>query len=148
MNDLPVNLEQIVQDFEECEGSEKLEFLLYFAERFPPLPVWLEGKKAEMDEVQECMTPVFIYASNNNGNLIYYLDVPEDSPTVRGFAAFLAEGVNNNPPEDVLRIPTDFYYRTGLQHVLSSQRLNGLIAILAHMKQLAAKHLEIGDSVD
>jgi len=141
MNDLPVRLAEIVDEFNECVGQEKLEYLLYFAENMPRLPAWLNDKKESMDEVHECMTPVFIYVAPNDGKLTYYFDVPAESPTVRGYAAILSEGIRNMTPEEVLRVPSDFYLRMGLQSVLTSQRLSGLGAILAHMKQLATNHL-------
>jgi cysteine desulfuration protein SufE len=64
--------------------------------------------------------------------------VPAESPTVRGYAAFMAEGTKDATPEEIQAIPDDFYLQTGLNEVLSMQRMNGLVAILAHMKRLAA----------
>lgn len=142
MNDaLPKRLAEIVEDFTFCSGREKLEYLLQFAENMPPLPDWVEEKKSEMDQVHECMTPVFIYAHNDNGRLTFYFDVPEESPTVRGYAAIMHEGVRDISPEDVLKIPHDFYLGMELQQVITGQRLNGLSAILAHMKKQATHHL-------
>jgi cysteine desulfuration protein SufE len=138
---LPERLEEIVEDFAFIEGKDKLEYLLQFAQNMPSLPDWVEAKKSEMDQVHECMTPVFIYADNQDGRLTYYFDVPEESPTVRGFAAIMHEGVRDVPPEDVLKIPSEFYLDMGLHQVISGQRLSGLSAILAHMKKLAANHL-------
>jgi cysteine desulfuration protein SufE len=51
------------------------------------------------------------------------------------------EGVKDLPIENVLKIPNDFYLEMGLQDVITGQRLNGLTAILAHMKKLATNHL-------
>ena len=82
---LPPKLAEIVEDFEYCEGQEKLEYLLEFAERLPPLPEWLAEKHGEMDEVHECMTPVFVYGEpNDDGTMHFYFDAPPESPTVRG----------------------------------------------------------------
>lgn len=141
MEGLPPKLKTIIQDFAACIGREKLEYLLYYAEQFPELPTWLHGKRDEMEEVPECMTPVFMHAVYNQGRLTYYFDVPPGSPTIRGFASFLSEGVNGSTPLQVLAIPADFYLQMGLQQVLSAQRLNGLSAILAHMKQDATEYL-------
>lgn len=138
---LPQRLEEIVEDFSFCVGKEKLEYLLQFAENMPPLPAWVEEKKADMDQVHECMTPVFIFAHNEDGRLTYYFDVPEESPTVRGYAAIMHEGVRDVPIEDVLKIPGEFYIDMGLHQVISGQRLSGLSAILIHMKKLATNYL-------
>ena len=137
MADLPERLQEIVEDFSYCVGREKLEYLLQFAEKMPALPDWLEAERAKLDQVNECMTPVFVYAQQDNGRLHFYFDIPPESPTVRGFASVLQEGLDNTTPAEVTAVPDDFYLQMGLQDVLSGQRLNGISAILAHMKTLA-----------
>lgn len=141
MNTLPPRLQEIVEEFALCSGQEKLEHLLYFAESLPSLPDWLKSRRGEFEQVHECMTPVFVYAHWENHRLTYYFEVPEDSPTVRGFAAFLAEGTKGATPETILGIPSEFYLETGLAQVLTMQRMNGLSAILGRMKRLAAGRL-------
>lgn len=137
MSDLPYRLQELVEDFAYCEGQEKLEYLLELSENLAPLPDWLNAKRDGMDEVHECMTPVFIFAERENGKLHYHFDIPPESPTVRGFAAALQQGLDGATPEQVQAIPNEFYLLMGLQEVLSGQRLNGISAILAHMKTLA-----------
>ena len=135
---LPEKLKEIIEDFGFCEGSEKLEYLLEFSENLPPLPEWLEEKRDEMDQVHECMTPVFIYPEKKDGKLFFHFDIPPEAPTVRGFASVLQQGLAWALPEDVQAIPNEFYMQMGLQQVLSGQRLHGISAILAHMKTLAS----------
>lgn len=139
---LPERLEEIVSDFELCEGREKLELLLDFARRFQPFPNHLQ-KPDVMEEVPECMTPVQMASEVKDGRLYFHFIVPEESPTVRGYASLMMEGLNGSMPEDVLSLPADFYIRMGLQHVLTPQRLNGMAAILAHVKRRAAAELQI-----
>lgn len=140
--DLPEKLAKIVEDFQWCEGREKLELLLQLSERMSPLPDWLRDSHEQMDEVPECMTPVYVYAETHDGKMSFYFDVPPQSPTVRGFATILGEGLEGTSPEQVLKVPGDFYQAMGLHLVLTHQRLNGLSAILAHMKQLALRELQ------
>ena len=73
--------------------------------------------------------------------MTFYFDVPEESPTVRGYAALMADGLRGATPQQVLSLPGDFYQHMGLDQVLSHQRLNGIVAILAHMKRLALQAL-------
>jgi cysteine desulfuration protein SufE len=87
------------------------------------------------------MTPVFVYAENQAGKLAFHFDVPPESPTVRGYAALLGEGVQGATPEEILRIPPEFYQEMGLQEVLSPRRLQGVHTILAYIKRLATKEL-------
>ncbi len=142
LNSVPSQLAEIVADFQLCRGREKLEYLLEFADQLPPLPERLAAAREELDEVHECMTPVFIYAEQQNGGLFYHFDVPPESPTVRGYAAVLQAGTRDLTPREVLAIPHDFYLQMGLQQVLTSRRISGLGAILAHMKRLATDHLQ------
>jgi cysteine desulfuration protein SufE len=88
------------------------------------------------------MTPVHVFGQADSGRLTFHFDIPPMSPTVRGLAAILSEGLNGCKPEQILSIPADFYLQMGLQEALSHQRLNGFAAILAHMKQIAAREME------
>jgi cysteine desulfuration protein SufE len=135
---IPTRLQEIIEDFQMCQGREKLEYLLEFSERLPPLPEWLRDQRDSMDQVHECMTPVFVFAEESDGRLHYHFDVPPESPTVRGYAALLAEGLNGLTPAEILTVPGEFYMEMGLHQVLTGQRLHGISAIVAYMKQLAA----------
>jgi cysteine desulfuration protein SufE len=140
---MPPRLQEIIDEFEMLQGREKLEYLLELAESLPPLPERLAAARdANEGMVHECMTPVFVYAEAENGHLRYHFDVPPESPTVRGYAAIMQEGTTGLRAEEVLAIPDDFYLHMGLSEVLSSQRLNGLGAILGYVKELARAHRE------
>jgi cysteine desulfuration protein SufE len=139
--DLPPRLAEIVDDFRLTEGREKLELLLEYSDNLPPLPEWLQKKHGGMEAVAECMTPVSVAAELKDGGMEYYFTVPEESPTVRGYASILAEGLRGVPPEDVVKLPTDFYLEMGLQQVLSMQRINGMAGMVAHVKRLALSKL-------
>jgi len=136
-SEIPAPLEEIIADFAISEGREKLELLLQYADSLPPLPDWIIAKRDQMEFVPECMTPVYVQAELQEGKMTFYFDVPEESPTVRGFAAVMAEGCRKAAPEQILNIPGDFYHQMGLVGILTHQRLNGMSAILAHMKRLA-----------
>jgi cysteine desulfuration protein SufE len=135
---IPARLQEIVEEFGWCEGQEKLELLLEYSEKMPPLPERL-NKETNMEQIHECMTPVFVHAEQENGGMNFFFDVPAESPTVRGYAAILAEGLRGATPEEVLQLPGNFYQQMGLHKVLSTQRLNGIQAILAHLKRLAGQ---------
>lgn len=139
-NYVPPRLQEIIEDFSWCEGREKLELLLEYSEKMPPLPDWLD-KEINMEQVHECMTPVFVHAEKDEAGLHFYFDVPPESPTVRGYAAILGEGLDGTQPEDVLHLSPTFYQDMGLHKVLTTQRLNGIGAILAYLKRLATREL-------
>jgi cysteine desulfuration protein SufE len=139
MSNLPEPLQEIVEDFGLLEGQEKLEYLLEFCESLRPLPDWLQNQRDSMDHVHECMTPVFVYAEKRDGDgLVYHFDIPPESPTVRGYAAILQQGLEGASAEEIQSVPNEFYLGMGLQDVITSQRLNGMSAMLSHLKKLAA----------
>jgi cysteine desulfuration protein SufE len=137
---IPPRLKEIVDEFGWAEGQEKLELLLEYSEKMPPLPDWL-NKNTNMEQVHECMTPVFVHAEQENGGMHFYFDVPPESPTVRGYAAILGKGLQGATPEEIINLPADFYHQMGLQKVLSPQRLRGITAILNYLKRLARQRL-------
>ena len=138
---LPARLQETLEEFELCEGREKIELLLEYAERLPELPARLKNHHGDMQLVEECMTPVYVQAEMTHAGMTFYFDVPPESPTVRGFAAIMAEGLDGASPQAVLGVPNDFFFAMGLERVLTMQRLNGMAAILAHVKRLAAQAL-------
>ncbi|MCB8928053.1 MAG: SufE family protein [Ardenticatenaceae bacterium] len=137
MSELPERLAEIVEDFSLCVGQEKLEYLLEFAEKLPPVPDTIDTSETAGDPVHECMSPVVIYPEWQDGKIFFHFDIPEEAPTVRGYASLLQEGIGWTTPEDLEKIPLEFYLGMGLQQVLTGQRLNGVTAVLAHMKALS-----------
>jgi cysteine desulfuration protein SufE len=139
-NIIPEKLQEIVDDFAMASREEKVEMLIQYAESLPDLPERLRGERDKMDPVPECQTPVFLHSEKQaDGGLAFYFDIPPQSPTVRGLAAILANGLNGAKPEEVLAVPADFYAPMNLQEAISFQRLNGFQGVLAHMKQAAVR---------
>ena len=141
MTSIPQKLQDIIDDFAWAERQEKVEMLIQYAESLPSLPGWLQAERDKMDPVPECMTPVHVFGEKKDGGIIYHFDIPPQSPTVRGLAAILANGLNGSPAEEILSVPTDFYQEMKLDEAISQQRLAGFRGILAHMKQIAARNL-------
>jgi len=140
--EMPLRLLEIIEDFQYSEGREKIELLLEYSEKLAPLPEYLQKHHDSMDFVEECMTQVYVIAEDAEGGLRFYFDVPVESPTVRGFAAILSEGLKGATVQQVLALSTELYTQMGLEQVLSMQRLNGFSAILAHLKRIAAQRLD------
>ena len=142
MTNLPAKLQEIVDDFASMSREEKLETLIGYAESLPPLPDRLREEREKMEEVPECMTPVCLFGEKqSDGGVFYHFDIPPQSPTVRGLAAILANGLNGSKPEEILSVPADFFMPMKLEEAITHQRINGFIGILAHMKQTAVKLL-------
>lgn len=137
---LPPKLQEIVDDFAGMSREEKLETLIGYAETLPPLPERYKEARDNMEAVPECMTPVFLAAEKQEGGgILFHLDIPPQSPTVRGLASILTNGLNGSSLQEIISVPADFYLPMKLEEAVSQQRLNGFIGVLAHMKQAAVR---------
>jgi len=135
---LPPKLQEIVDDFASLTREEKIESLIAYAESLPPLPERLQAERDKMDPVPECMTPVRLIAEKQaDHGIIFHFDIPPQSPTVRGLAAILANGLDGLRAEEILTVPADFFAPMKLEEAITQQRINGFIGVLAHMKQAA-----------
>ncbi len=131
----PARLREIIREFREASPQERVDYLLDFAESMPDLPEHLLAQRDQMEQVHECQTPVFIHAELTDGHLRLYFDVPRESPTVRGYAAIVAEGLNGATPDQVWAIPDELYRVLGLHEAISPLRLRGLHALMGYVKR-------------
>jgi cysteine desulfuration protein SufE len=131
---MPAPLAEVVSDFQEVEGQDKLRLLLEFADELPPLPADME--QAAMEPVPECQSPLFLHVDADDREKVrLFFSAPAEAPTTRGFAAILAAGLDKQPAEDILAVPDDFYSDLGLAALISPLRLRGMSAMLARIKR-------------
>ena len=132
-------LETIIPRFKAADRSTRLETLLDYSRKLPPLPERLEAEKDRGDHrVHECQTPVFLWVELEDGKVHIHADVPRESPTVRGFISLLARTLEGAAPEDVAKIPDDLLDQLGLSETLGMTRTQGLTAILQRIKRSVA----------
>ena len=131
---MPAALAEVVSDFQDVQGQDKLALLLEFANELPPLPADLE--EAAMEPVPECQSPLFLHVDAADRDKIrLYFSAPAEAPTTRGFAAILAAGLDKQSADDILAVPDDFYSELGLAKLISPLRLRGMSAMLARIKR-------------
>lgn len=132
----PPKLQRIVDLFAGAPKDLRLEALLEYSRKLPPLPEGLSGHREAMEQVVECQTPFFLATDVDEGRRVHvWFDCPPEAPTTRGFAGLLHEGLEGATVEEVLDTPDDFYTRMGLAEAISSLRLRGMGAILARLKR-------------
>ena len=131
---MPAALAEVVADFQDVQGQDKLRLLLEFANELPPLPADLE--EAAMEPVPECQSPVFLHVDAADREKVrLYFSAPAEAPTTRGFAAILAAGLDGQSATEILAVPDDFYADLGLAALISPLRLRGMSAMLARIKR-------------
>jgi cysteine desulfuration protein SufE len=133
MSSMPAALAEVVSDFQDVQGQDKLALLLEFANELPALPADLE--EAAMEPVPECQSPLFLHVDTADRDKVrLYFSAPAEAPTTRGFAAILAAGLDKQSADDILAVPDDFYSDLGLAALISPLRLRGMSAMLARIK--------------
>ncbi len=131
---MPAHLAEVVSEFRDVQGQDKLRLLLEFADDLPALPADLE--EAAMEPVPECQSPLFLHVdAADRDHVRLYFSAPAEAPTTRGFAAILATGLDKQTAEAILAVPDDFYTDLGLAALISPLRLRGMSAMLARIKR-------------
>lgn len=132
---LPPALAAIVDDFKSAPPDLRIEFLIEYAEKLPPLPADVVSS-GELERVVECQTPFFLAAHvTEDKDVELFFDAPPESPTTRAFAGILHEGLSGLSVDEVLAVPDGFYNEMGLAESISALRLRGMSAIMARMKR-------------
>jgi cysteine desulfuration protein SufE len=143
---MPQKLQTIVDQFAAAPRELRVQALLDYSRKVPPLPEELESNRDRLEQVHECQTPFFLSTRvDETGAVRLFFDCPPEAPTVRGFAGILLAGLEGEPWEDVIAVPPDFYSRMGLQEVVSALRLRGMGAILARLKRQIRVAIESED---
>ena len=132
----PANLQRIVDLFAAAPPEIKLQALLDYSRRVPPLPAELAARPDLFEKVDECQSPFFLKADvAQDGTVSMYFDAPAEAPTTRGYAGILAEGLAGSTAQEILAMPSDFYVGLGLADVITPLRLRGMGAIVARLQR-------------
>ncbi|MFP3915491.1 MAG: SufE family protein [Actinomycetota bacterium] len=133
---LPARLQTIVDVFGASPREFRLEALLDYSRRIPELPARYADDPGLLEEVEECQTPFFLATEvDEEGRVHMFFSAPPESPTVRGYAGLLLDGLEGASVEEVLSVPNDFYVGMGLEDVVTPLRLRGMGAILNRLKR-------------
>jgi cysteine desulfuration protein SufE len=131
---MPTALDTIIADLSGCDRQERIDLLLDFAKSLPPLPDRLVAHKDASHRVEECQSPVYLFAELDADRVALFADAPIEAPTVRGFVSMLLEGLNGATVEEVLQVPSDLVDRCGLSEILGMLRVRGLSGVLRRLK--------------
>lgn len=112
--------------------EEKYEYLI---EMGMDMPAMKPENKVDENLVKGCQSSVWFDVQCCDGIMVFEAD--SDSLVVKGMAAMLHKLLNNQPAKDVLEAELSVFEELGLWRHISSQRSNGLTAMLAHLKAAA-----------
>lgn len=128
-------LQDVVDQFQMLEPDFRLQMLLEYAEKLPPLPDELhEARDQGLNRVKECQSPVYLWVNVNDDEVELHADAPEESPTVRGFVSVLVDTLSGAPTKEVAELPLDLLNRLGIAPLIGMTRTRGLTAIVRRIK--------------
>lgn len=120
--------------------EEKYEYLI---EMGMDMPAMKPENKVDENLVKGCQSSVWFDVNCQDGMMVFEAD--SDSLVVKGMVAILYKLFNHQPAKDVLEADLSLFEELGLWRHLSSQRSNGLTAMVAHLKAKAADCLAKGN---
>jgi cysteine desulfuration protein SufE len=126
---------EIVENFSFLpQWEERYAYLIELGQKMTPLP---HEYQTEENIVRGCQSTVWLHRECQNGKV--YLQATSDSLIVKGLAALLMMVFSGQPAEEVLETDLVFFEQTELNKHLSSQRANGLLAMIDDIKTFAAQ---------
>ena len=131
-----MKFDKLIARFAAADRNTRLEAMLDASRKLPDVPERLRDQAAGL-KVPECQTPVFLWVERENGTLRFHAEVPRESPTVRGYVSLLVRTLDGSTPEEVEEVPDDLLDRRKLVETLGMIRIQGLTAVLYHLKRAA-----------
>jgi cysteine desulfuration protein SufE len=132
---LPAALTETREDFLALDVRDRLQLLLEFSNDLPELPARYAEHPDLLERVVECQSPVYIFVEVADGGVHMHATAPAESPTTRGFASILAQGLDGLTVDEVFAIPDDYPQSLGLAEAVSPLRVRGMTAMLARVKR-------------
>jgi cysteine desulfuration protein SufE len=133
---LPEALAEIREEFLALEQRDRLTLLLEFANELPDLPERYSDHPDLLERVVECQAPVYMFVEVDDERVVHlFVTAPRESPTTRGFASILVQGLEGLTAEQVLAVPDDYPNTIGITAAVSPLRLRGMSGLLGRTKR-------------
>lgn len=125
--------DEYIADFEFLENwDQRYEYIIDIGKKMPPMPA---TSKVDQNIIKGCQSTVWLDAEFKNGKVYYVAD--SNTQIIKGVVAMFVEVFSGHTPKEVLDAPVYFVEKIGLQSYLTSNRSNGLVAMLKQIKLYA-----------
>lgn len=125
--------EQIIEEFDLFEEPmERYDYLIDIGKKLPDLD---ERYKIEENVVKGCQSTVWLYGYEENGKV--YFEADSNTVITKGIVGLLVRVFSGHLPQEILDADLYFIEKIDLRSHLSSQRSNGLNAMLKQIKLYA-----------
>ncbi|MBQ0124663.1 MAG: SufE family protein [Bacteroidales bacterium] len=114
------------------DWMEKYEYLIELGKNLPLID---EAQKKEENLIEGCQSRVWLSCSLEDGKLVFKAD--SDAIITKGIISLLVRVYSNQKPEDILSSDFGFIETIGLKENLSPTRANGLVSMIAKIRDYA-----------
>lgn len=124
---------EIVEEFSWFnDPMERYEYLIEIGKKLPPLDAKFQ---TEENSVKGCQSKVWLHSEFNNGVVVFQAD--SNTVITKGIIGLLVRVLTHQTPKAIIQAPLTFIDKIDLRSHLSSQRSNGLNAMIQQMKWYA-----------
>ena len=126
--------DEIAEEFELFDDQmDKYEYIIDLGKKLAPLE---ERYTADDYLVKGCQSKVWLHAYKKDDRI--FVEADSNSGITKGIIALLVRVLSGQTPQDILNSPLAFIDRIQLRAHLSSQRSNGLTAMIQKIKAYAS----------
>lgn len=118
------------------DPMDKYEHIISIGNELPPL-----NDIYKVDEllVKGCQSKVWLHSFAKDGKI--YFEADSNTVITKGIVAMLVSVLSGLSPKEISNHPLNFIKEINLHEHLSSQRSNGLTAMIQQMKAFAEKYI-------
>ncbi|HTR28181.1 MAG TPA: SufE family protein [Puia sp.] len=125
--------DEYIADFEFLENWEqRYEYIIDIGKKLAPMD---EKYKTEENIIKGCQSTVWLHGDLRNGRVFFAAD--SNTQIIKGVVAMFVGVFSGHTPAEILDADVYFVEKTGLQSFLTSNRSNGLVAMLKQIKLYA-----------
>lgn len=127
---------EIVEEFSMFdEWLDKYEYIIELGKSLEAYP---EEKKTEERLIKGCQSRVWVECEFKDGKLFFIAD--SDAIITKGIISLLIKIYSGRTPIEILSSDFSIIDKIGLRENLSPTRANGLVSMIARIKEEATKH--------
>ena len=128
---------EIVEEFGYFdEWLDKYEYLIELGKTLPSMP---ESAKTDDRLIKGCQSRVWLDYRLEDGKLFFTAD--SDAIITKGIISLLIKVCSGETPESLAACDFGFIEKIGLKDNLSPTRANGLVSMIARIKEIAAENI-------
>jgi cysteine desulfuration protein SufE len=125
--------DEYIADFKDFDNWEqRYEYIIDIGKKLPPMS---PGSKIEENIIKGCQSTVWLGAEFINDRL--YFSADSNTQIIKGVVAMFVNVFSGHTTKEILDAPVYFVDAIGLQSYLTSNRSNGLVAMLKQIKLYA-----------